>query len=428
MIDRTHDARLRSWVPSANAHADFPLQNLPFGIFRRAGQEPRGGIAIGDAVVDLALLSGSGLLSGLALEAAQAASGPALNTLMAMGTPARASLRMAVSALLEDAVDVPAALRACVHDAAGCTLLLPATVRGYTDFYAGIHHAQNVGKLFRPDAPLLPNYRHVPIGYNGRPSSVTVSGGSFNRPTGQLLNQATGLPEYLPSRELDFELELGAWVAQGNAQGKPVSIDDAGAQCWGYSLLNDWSARDIQRWEYQPLGPFLSKSFATFVSPWIVTPEALAPFRAPAWKHEAPPLAYLRSAQDAAEGGIDIGLQVCITTPLSRSKGMAPMALGNSSSQYLYWTFAQMMAHHTSNGCNLEPGDLIGSGTISGPDPLECGSLLERSRAGREPVLLESGESRSFLEDGDEIILSGTCKREGFAPIGFGACVGRVQG
>jgi fumarylacetoacetase len=419
-LDRSHDASLKSWVASTQRSTDFPIQNLPFGVFSPEGGEPRGGVAIGDAIFDLKAALATGLFEGEALAAAQAGSGPVLNPLMGLPASARRGLRLRLVELLEDGSAERARVEPLLHTAADCRMHTPAAIGDYTDFYAGIHHATAVGKLFRPDNSLLPNYKHVPIGYHGRASSVRVSGEAVRRPNGQRKRPDEAAPSFGPCRNLDYELELGVWVAGANPLGRPISIADAADHIFGVSLLNDWSARDIQTWEYQPLGPFLAKSFATTLSPWIVTAEALAPFRRPQAARpdgDPAPLPYLLDATDQAEGALDIALEVLISID-----GGAPERLSTSNATDLYWTFAQFVAHHTSGGCNLNPGDLLGSGTISGPSIENGGSLLELTHGGQAPLQLESGARRGFLQDGDEVILRGRCEREGSAAIGFGDC------
>ena len=426
-VDHTHDPALGSWAPGATSHSDFPIQNLPFGIFSPLAGAPRGGIAIGDSILDLRVLHESALLTGAAQAACAAACGSTLNPLLAMGSAARVALRHAVFALLaEGAPERPDLL----HTAAGCMIYMPAHIGDYTDLYAGINHAMNVGKLFRPDNPLLPNYKWVPIGYHGRASSVRPSGGNVRRPNGQRKRPEDSAPSFGPARNLDYELELGIWVGPGNGLGEPVSIADAHEHIAGFCLLNDWSARDIQSWEYQPLGPFLSKSFHSTVSCWVVTPEALAPYRAaqPSRTEGDPaPLSYLLDTANQQGGALEIELEVLMLSRTMRERGMAPhrLSLGNTSN--LYWTPQQMLAHHTSNGCNLGPGDLLGTGTISSVSSDGYGSLLEITQSGREPFTLASGEERRFLEDGDEIIMCARARREGYAPIGFGDCRATIQ-
>jgi fumarylacetoacetase len=429
MIDPTHAQSRMSWVPSANGHPAFPIQNLPLGIFSPADGEPRGGVAIGDAILDLSAALKAGLFEGLAREAAEAASGSSLNPLFARGAEHRVALRTRLAEILDahgpDRAAIEARASALLHDAANCQLHLPAVIASYTDFYAGIAHATNVGKLFRPDNPLLPNYKYVPIGYHGRSSSIRPSGVDVRRPNGQRKAAGESAPSFEPCRNLDYELELGLFVGPGNELGEPISIHDAANHIAGYCLLNDWSARDIQAWEYQPLGPFLAKNFATTISPWVVTPEALAPFRIPQPARpegDPAPLPYLFDSEDQQRGAFDITLEVLLETEGLRSKSLPAHHLATGSSRNLYWTYAQFVTHHTSGGCNLAPGDLIGTGTISGSAPTSLGSLLELTQGGAAQIELESGETRRFLEDGDTVIFRGTARRKGFAPIGFGEC------
>jgi fumarylacetoacetase len=429
MPDRTHDSKARSFVASANGHAEFPIQNLPFGVFSPAGGTPRAGVAIGDMILDLDAVLAAGLLDGAAEEAAAAAEGGTLNEMLALGAAPRRALRARLFELLSEGSAERTRVEGALHRAADCTLHLPARIGDYTDFYAGIHHATNVGRLFRPDNPLLPNYKHVPIGYHGRASSVVPSGAPVRRPNGQRKPATETEPSFGPCRNLDYELELGLWIGPGNALGEPIAIGQAAEHIAGYCLLNDWSARDIQGWEYQPLGPFLAKNFCSTVSPWVVTPEALAPFRAaqpPRPEGDPRPMEYLWDERDQAEGALDLTLEVLLLTPGLREKGMAPHRLSLGNARALYWTPAQLVAHHASGGCNLQPGDLLGTGTISTEGEDGFGSLLEITRGGKQPVTLASGETRRFLEDGDEVILRATARREGFAPIGFGECRGTV--
>jgi fumarylacetoacetase len=425
--DRTHDVGLRSWVTSANGHPDFPIQNLPLGVFSPSSDGARCGVAIGDMILDLSAAQAAGLLAGEAARAAEAATGGELNALVALGAGPRRALRARLSELLAEGCTERNKVERCLHSAASCKLHLPARIGDYTDFYVGIHHATNVGKLFRPDNPLLPNYKHIPIGYHGRASSVVPSGTPVRRPNGQR-PRAEG-PSFGPSERLDYELELGVWVGSGSALGEPIPISEAAEHVAGYCLLNDWSARDIQAWEYQPLGPFLSKNFASTVSPWVVTPEALAPFRTaqPGRPGGDPaPLPYLLDPNDQQYGALDLELEVLIHTPGLREGGLPPHRLAVSNARHMYWTVAQMLAHHASGGCNLRPGDLLGSGTISAPGDEGCGSLLETTAGGKQSVRLASGEARGFLQDGDEVILRARALREGFAPIGFGECRGLI--
>lgn len=410
-------------MEEANGHADFPIQNLPLGVFRPLGAEPRAGIAIGDHILSIPALLDAGLLEGDALTAGRAATqGPLLNALLALGAPFRKALRAAVSSLLSEGSPRRPGL---LYLAADCELMLPAHIGDYTDFYAGIHHALNVGRLFRPDNPLLPNYKWVPIGYHGRSSSLRPSGTPVRRPLGQRKLPDEPIPAFGPSCKLDFELELGVWIGPGNGLGEPIAIEAAERSIAGYCLLNDWSARDLQSWEYQPLGPFLAKNFHTTVSPWIITPEALAPFRQPQLPRSADdpqPLPYLLSDADQSRGALNLSLEVFLLTDAMRQSGMAPQRITASHAGNLYWTPAQLVTHHASNGCNLRAGDLLGTGTISSAEPTGYGSLLEITRSGQEPLTLPSGERRRFLEDGDEVTLCARASREGFIPIGFGTC------
>ena len=419
-------------MASANGHPDFPIQNLPLGVFSPpGGGAPRAGVAIGDMVLDLAAAHAAGpvLRRGGPRRRGRAAGGGALNALFALGAGPRRALRARLSELLAEGSAERAKAEPCLHAAADCTLHLPARIGDYTDFYVGIHHATNVGKLFRPDNPLLPNYKWVPIGYHGRASSVVPSGTPIRRPNGQRKRPDEAAPSFGPCRNLDYELELGVWIGPGNALGEPIPIGEAAEHIAGYCLLNDWSARDIQAWEYQPLGPFLAKNFGSTVSPWVVTPEALAPFRAaqpPRPEGDPAPLPYLLDEADQREGALALELEVLLLTPGLKEKGLPPHRLSLSDARHMYWTAAQMVAHHACNGCNLAPGDLLGTGTISAPGEEGFGSLLETTRGGKKPVALASGEERRFLEDGDEVLLRARAKREGFAAIGFGECRGAV--
>jgi fumarylacetoacetase len=425
-LDQSHDPKRRSWVASANGHPDFPIQNLPLGIFTPpGGGTPRGGVAIGDRVLDLASAQVQKLFSGDAKRAAEAASGEALNSLFALGTGPRRALRARLSELLAEGSAEAKKLEGALHRAADCTLHLPARIGDYTDFYVGIHHATNVGKQFRPDNPLLPNYKYVPIGYHGRASSVRPSGTPVHRPNGQRKLPTEAAPSFGPCRNLDYELELGVWIGPGNELGNPVPIGEAAEHIGGFCLLNDWSARDIQAWEYQPLGPFLSKNFGSTISPWVVTPEALVPFRGaqpPRPEGDPAPLSYLLDEADQHEGALNLELEVVLLTPGLRDKGLPPHRLSLSSTRHMYWTVAQMVAHHTCNGCNLQSGDLLGTGTISAPEDTGCGSLLESTEGGKRPIELASGEERRFLEDGDEVVLLARARRDGMISIGFGEC------
>jgi len=422
MIDATHDPARKSWVDSANGHSEFPIQNLPLGIFSRPGEQPRVGVAIGDGILDLPAVADL-----LPREVGPTLARGRLNEMLALAPAVRGGLRRTLSSLLSDAAH-RARVEPHVHDASACALHLPAEVGDYTDFYAGIHHAINVGRQFRPDNPLLPNYKYIPIGYHGRSSSVRASGTAVRRPQGQTKSPDVP-PAFGRTRRLDYEVELGVWIGGGNALGEPIDIAAAHTHVAGLGLLNDWSARDIQAWEYQPLGPFLSKSFATTVSPWIITSEALAPFRVPQPPRpegDPKPLDYLWSAEDQARGAYAITLEASIRSAAMRDGGMAAHRLSRASTTALYWTVAQLVAHHTSNGCNLRPGDLLGTGTISEPVITGYGSLLEITEGGRRPITLPSGETRCFLEDGDEVSLSAHAAASGFVTIGFGCCSGTV--
>ncbi|HPE60058.1 MAG TPA: fumarylacetoacetase [Thiolinea sp.] len=425
VLNETHDPALQSWVTSANqAETDFPVQNLPFGVFRPRGSDTafRGGVAIGDRIVDLAALQAAGLYDGQAAQALQACTDTCLNRFMAMGPKAWSALRLALSRSLRSGSAHEAAIRACLLPQAEAEYALPAQIGDYTDFYTSIHHATNIGRLFRPDNPLMPNYRWVPIGYHGRSSSLNISGSDFKRPQGQIKLPDAEQPVFGPCKRLDYELEVGIFIGTGNAQGQPVPMEQAEAHVFGLCILNDWSARDIQAWEYQPLGPFLSKNFASTLSPWIVTLEALAPYRS-AWSRPAgdpQPLAYLDSEQNRSQGGFDLQLEVLLETAQMRKQGQAPFRLALSNFDHSYWTVAQMVAHHTVNGCNLQPGDFLGSGTMSGPQPGSEGALIERTKGGKEPVVLANGETRTFLEDGDRIIMRAWCQGDKARRIGLG--------
>ena len=427
-IDGTHDPDRRSWVESANSpDTDFPIQNLPFGVFRRQAfpdEAPRIGVAIGDFIVDLRECLAAGLCDALPGDVESALAQPTLNGLLSLGRNAATTVRRELSRLLS--ADANGRNVGMLVKIAESDLLLPMAVGNYSDFYASIHHATNVGRLFRPDNPLLPNYRHVPIAYHGRASSVVVSGTRISRPSGQV-KTARDVPAFTPTGALDYELEAGLVIGPGNALGEPIPLAHAEEHLWGVCLLNDWSARDIQAWEYQPLGPFLAKSFATTVSPWIVTLDALAPFRSAAYQRaetDPQPLGYLTDPDDRIAGGIDLRLEAWIASSRMRAGGMPPMRLSSSSLRNIYWTAGQMVAHHTSNGCNLLPGDLLGSGTVSGPEAGGC--LLEITEGGKRAIELPTGEARTYLEDGDEIVLRGYCERGGFRRIGFGACAGVI--
>ena len=434
-VDDTHRADLLSWVASAQwTDADFPIQNLPLGIFRSANRSPRPGVAIGDRILDLVAAAEQGLLDDrLAALVHDCARDGALNPLLAEGRATLRELRARASALLRgDTADGQRARErgaALLVAGADASLLMPARVGDYTDFYASIHHATNVGSMFRPDNALLPNYKWVPIGYHGRASSLVPSGSTVRRPEGQTLAEGAAAPVFGPTRRLDYELEVGAFIGTGNALGRRIAIGDAESHVAGLCLVNDWSARDIQAWEYQPLGPFLAKNFTTTVSPWLVTLDALAPFRAPAFvRHEGDPapMPYLYDALNESAGGVAISLEVRIASARMRSEGLAPMRVSLGSFTSMYWTVGQLVTHHASNGCNLQPGDLLASGTVSGETPESRGCMLERTWRGTEPLTLTTGEQRRFLEDGDEVIMRGWCERDGFRRIGFGECRGIV--
>ncbi|GLP97568.1 fumarylacetoacetase [Paraferrimonas sedimenticola] len=428
-INQTHDASLTSWVESANGHSDFPIQNLPFASFRRKGQsEFRGGVAIGDAIVDLAALAQLSIAEAPVQQALEQAAKPQLNDFMAMGFSAWSGLRLALSQWLREGAAQQAQLATCLVSQADVEYQMPAQVGDYTDFYTSIHHATAVGKLFRPDNPLLPNYKWVPIGYHGRASSLDVSGQEFHRPCGQTKAPDAAEPSFGPCKRLDYELEMGIFVGKGNDLGSPIALDDSDEHLFGMCLFNDWSARDIQAWEYQPLGPFLSKSFASTISPWIVTMEALAPYRVAYQRPESDPtpLPYLCSADNDEFGSMDIELECFLQTDAMRETEQAPQRLSRSNFRHSYWTMAQMLAHHSVNGCNMRPGDLLGSGTQSGPEREEAGSLLELSQGGKVPLTLANGEQRTFLADGDTVIFKGHCQRAGYARIGFGEVVSTV--
>jgi len=417
-----------SWIPVPAEHP-FPLANLPYGVFRRGNGAAQIGAAIGDEIVNLHSLAGAGFLDDLGAQVVAACRAPVLNDLMALGPEAWSSLRVTLHSLLsgETAPDV-AVLLVSQREA---QMLLPARVGDYSDFYASINHALNVGAMFRPDQPLMPNYKWVPIGYHGRASSLVPSGAPIKRPAGQVTGDESGPPAVVPTKSLDYECEVGCFVGPGNPLGSPIPIGEASRHIFGYVLLNDWSARDIQRWEYQPLGPFLSKSFVTSISPWVVTAEALEPFRAPLTPRaggDPEPLPYLSDAKDAAAGGIDITLEVFLETEKMRQSDSPSVRLSVASFLEMYWSPAQLLAHQTSNGCNALAGDLLGSGTVSGTTPDSRGCLLELTSRGKNPIALPNGETRRFLEDGDEVILRGTCRRPGAVTIGFGECRGRVQG
>jgi fumarylacetoacetase len=417
-LDASHDPGLISWVESANEPGtDFPIQNLPFGVFRRKGskEEPRGGVAIGDQVFDLAAL--------------EIETGPTLNEIAATGPSTWRRLRKQISKALS-VKGYQRRYAKYVVPMKRAELFAPVEIGDYTDFYTGIHHARSIGKLLRPDNPLLPNYKWIPIAYHGRSSSVVVSGTPVVRPMGQVKPAASEVPVFGPSARLDYEVELGFFVGPGNRLGAPIAIDDAKTHLFGVVLLNDWSARDLQAWEYQPLGPFLAKNFATTISPWIVTFEALEPFRCAAFERlggDPPPLPYLSDEQDRKSGGLEIALEMYLTSEAMHKAKKTPHRLSRGNARDAYWTAAQMLTHHASNGCNLRPGDLIGSGTLSGAAPEAAGSLMELTQGGKAPISLSNGESRTFLQDGDEVTMRGRCEGKGAVAIGFGECSGLVR-
>lgn len=430
-LNETHDPQLSSWVESANhPDTDFPIQNLPFAIFRRKDSDEtlRGGVAIGDQILDLGALNAKSPFSGLAAQALTAAAQPTLNAFMAMGAKASSALRLALSQSLRSTALTQTTLEDCLLAQSEAEYSMPCHVGDYTDFYTSVHHATAIGALFRPDNPLLPNYKWVPIGYHGRASSIDVSGQAFHRPCGQTKAPDADAPVLTPCKRLDYELEMGIFIGEGNTLGNAIAIEDAEQHVFGMCLFNDWSARDIQAWEYQPLGPFLAKNFASTISPWIVSMEALAPYRSnferPA--EDPQPLPYLTCDTNTKEGAVDIQLECLLLSEKMRADNHPPCKLSQSSFRHSYWTIAQMLSHHSINGCNMRAGDLLGSGTQSGPEHEEAGSLIELSRGGKETVTLANGEERVFLQDGDTVIMRGYCQRDGFARIGFGEVEGTV--
>ena len=435
LLNDTHDPSLRSWVESAQAPGgDFPIQNLPFAVFRRAGSAEawRGGVAIGDQVLDLAALAQAQLIpqsDPLAHQALAAAAQDRLNGLMALGPAHWSALRRALSRLLRTGSPAQATLpHTALVPQSQAAFCVPAHVGDYTDFYTSVHHATNIGRLFRPDNPLLPNYKWVPIAYHGRASSLIISGTGFRRPQGQLMPPGAQQPTLAPCKRLDYELELGVFIGPGNERGQAIGMDEAEAHVFGLCLLNDWSARDIQAWEYQPLGPFLSKNFATSLSPWVVTLEALAPYRLPFTRpaDDPQPLPYLDSPAHRHQGAFDIHLDVRLQTAAMRQAGHAASPIAQSNYRHAYWTLAQMVTHHTVGGCTLQPGDLLGTGTLSGPEAGEAGALIELTTGGQRPLTLPGGEQRTFLEDGDTVALRAWCEKPGAARVGFGVCEGQV--
>jgi fumarylacetoacetase len=436
-LNDTHDPELNSWIAGANEHGvDFPIQNLPFGVY---GDPKTGkgtvGIAIGEMILNITAARQEGIIGGAADDAAAACAGETLNALMALGGRHWSALRKAASKVLRsdtlEGNNAEAIADKIMVAQSDVTMRLPAQIGDYTDFYASIFHATNVGMMLRPDNPLMPNYKHIPIAYHGRASSIVVSGESCRRPVGQTRAPDAEVPSTGPTMALDYETEIAFYVGPGNPLGQPVSIDESEDHIFGLSILNDWSARDIQAWEYQPLGPFLAKSFASHVSPWVVTLEALAPFRCGAYERsgeDPSPLPYLLSAANESAGGFDVKIDVAIASEQMRNDGMPPHKLAVTNMQNLYWTIFQMLTHHTSNGCNLRPGDMMGTGTISGPTEDSLGSILEITKRGAEPLSLQSGEDRRFLADGDELIMHAWCEREGARGIGFGECRAVIEG
>jgi fumarylacetoacetase len=435
-INETHEPNLRSWVESANVPgADYPVQNLPFGVFRRAGtgDPPAVGVAIGDQILDIAACGRAGLFEGDASRAAEACAGRSLNALAALPAQRVSALRKKVSELLVEDASGEDGTRKRVEGhlaaMADIEMHMPVEIGDYTDFYASIYHATSVGSMFRPDNPLLANYKHVPIAYHGRASSILVSGSEIRRPVGQTKADDAENPLFGPSRLLDYELEVGMVVGAGNALGEPLTMEEAEGHIFGVCIVNDWSARDIQKWEYQPLGPFLAKSFSTTISPWLVTMEALAPFRIPPSRRpdgDPHPMPYLDSKENRERGGLDLVLDVFLSTRKMLDEGIEPFRVSRGNFKDMYWTMAQMLTHHTSNGCNMRTGDLLASGTVSGNSDDSRGCLLEMTWRGERPLMLATGEERRFLQDGDEVIMRGYCEREGYVRIGLGECRGRI--
>jgi len=425
-LDETHDPARRSWVESANDPAtDFSIQNLPFGVFCRKGSKESGriGVAIGDQVLDVGACLNAGLLNGLDSETNAALQRDSLNEIMGLGRAAWRSVRRAVGELLDSKRAKPQA--AVVIPQSAVEMLLPARIGDYTDFYASIHHATNVGSMFRPDNPLLPNYKHLPVGYHGRASSIVVSGTPITRPMGQTVTSDAGPPTFGPCKLLDYEMELGVFVGRGNAMGTRIDMKNVAEHLFGMVIVNDWSARDIQKWEYQPLGPFNAKNFGTTISPWVVTMDALEPFRVPLQpraENDPQPLDYLQSREN---WGYDINVEVSIASALMRERNLPPHRVSRGNFRDMYWTLAQMLVHHTSTGCNLRPGDLLASGTISGPTEDSRGCLLERTWRGQNPIDLPDGTQRKFLQDGDNIAMSAAAS-QGLRRIGFGMCAGVI--
>ena len=431
-INETHDPNLKSWVESANSpDTDFPIQNLPFCTFKKSATRdlvPIIGVRIGDEFLDLVDMWHDGILK---------TNEPSpfdrpfayLNDVLRNSAEETSAVRRQLISLLRDESDKKEVVSKYLTPMTRVTSVVPTIIGDYTDFYCSIFHATNVGSMFRPDNPLLPNYKYVPIGYHGRASSIVISGTDIKRPHGQNRSDADKPPVFIPCKNLDYEMELGFFVGQPNELGQPIRVSEAEDHIFGMCLVNDWSARDVQAWEYQPLGPFLAKNFATTISPFVVTMEALAPFRTNAFERrrdDPQPLDYLNDKQNQEFGGLDINLEVYLQTEKMRNENIEPHLLSRSNTKDLYWTVGQMLTHHASNGCNLQTGDLIATGTVSGKEKSERGCLLELTWRGTEPLELPSGETRRFLEDGDEVIMKGFCEREGFRRIGFGECRGRI--
>jgi len=429
-LDETHDVSVESWIDEANREGNpFPLQNLPYAVFRQTGRDEafRIGVGIGNMILDLAAVRRADAAGMLRSDLPESLEDPTLNRFMSEGRDVWQRARKAIFALLKRSGPGEEEFKNCLVSQDGVEYALPMIIPDYTDFYASIDHARNIGKLFRPDNPLMPNYEWVPIAYHGRSSSIVVSGTSVTRPQGQISPDANHPPFMAPSRRLDYEMEVGLVIGGGNTLGKPISIEAAEEYLFGLCLLNDWSARDIQAWEYQPLGPFLGKNFASSISPWIVTMEALRPFRTTSSIAEGRNiLSYLRTEDDGCNLGVDMELEVFLQSENMQTEGQGPVRLGRSNFSYSYWTPAQMIAHHTVNGCNLRPGDLFGSGTMSGPGEDQTGALIEITRGGQDPVTISTTEQRNFLEDGDTVIMTAWCRRDGYRSIGFGECTGTI--
>lgn len=431
-INETHDPNLKSWVESANdPNSDFPIQNLPFCVYEFGDTEPVLGIGfiIGDKILDIYGCISDELMQNDIIAQFTSFRFWTLNAIGGFEASVLSDLRRQAVYLLSENNKDRVAIAEHLYSIGDVRFQAPFTVGDYTDFYCSIYHATNVGSMFRPDNPLMPNYKYIPIGYHGRASSIVVSGTDIKRPHGQNRSDAEKPPVFIPCKNLDYEMELGFFVGKGNEIGQPIPMSEAENHIFGVCLVNDWSARDIQAWEYQPLGPFLAKNFATTISPYVVTMEALAPFRTKAFERDADdpqPLEYLNDEGNKNFGGLDINLEVYIQSEKMRNENIEPHLLSRSNTKDLYWTIGQMLTHHASNGCNLQTGDLMATGTVSGKEKHERGCLLELTWRGTEPLELPSGEQRRFLEDGDEIIMKGFCERDGFRRIGLGECRGRI--